>query len=313
MLTFAIVAPTDKGPWTMRVTNGGDEPVRIAADARLLTLEVTPRGSRTPTRCELPDDMRPSTDFERALVVPPARSYVETFEPRLFCFGADRFDALAPGAIVVAKLGWPSGSPGEAPFEVSSVEGAKPGIAPKKAIEAPPIALPDEPTAWPPAPGPIATDEDTPRFSLLSSTAVDAATTNDIGIALTLRNDGTHAAAVRFRPESIDFRIVGRGVSESCAWPMVPAAPLREMFTTFAPGQKETLEVTLSSYCMGHALDRAGLFVVWPRLDTRDASGAAIGLRTFNGLVTGSTPTVVRLHRGTARQQPVKPPRLEEP
>src|SRR4029077_12043842 len=33
---LTIEVPTTRGTWTMRVTNAGDVPVRIAADARLL-------------------------------------------------------------------------------------------------------------------------------------------------------------------------------------------------------------------------------------------------------------------------------------
>ncbi|HEY8086672.1 MAG TPA: hypothetical protein VIF09_02475, partial [Polyangiaceae bacterium] len=50
-----------------------------------------------------------------------------------------------------------------------------------------------------------------------------------------------------------------------------------------------------------------GLLVVVPRMDTRKASGADLAMRTFDGEVFASTPTVVRLHRGT------KPPRLKHP
>ncbi|HEY4015011.1 MAG TPA: hypothetical protein VGM06_16825 [Polyangiaceae bacterium] len=311
-LALSLTTPTTHGAWTMRVTNEGDEPVRIVADARLLTLEVTPRGARAPVRCELPDDMRPPGDLDRVLVVPPGRSYVETFESRLFCLTAGQIDALSPGAIVVARLGWRSGSASSPPFIASAVEGADPGVAPLKWIEAPPIALPDEPTAWAAAdtrPG-ASGDGDGPRLTLHGPPSVDAATTNEIVIPLTLHNEGRHAVVVQFRPETLDFDILRDGVLETCAWPTVPGSPLREMFTTLAPGASEPLEVTLSSYCTtGHGLDQAGLIVVWPRLDTHDASGAPLGMQTFNGQVVATAPTVVRLHRGAA----LKPPKRKAP
>jgi hypothetical protein len=310
---FTIHAPTTRGPWTLRVTNEGDVPVRIAADARLLSLQVWPRSARVPVRCELPDDMRPGSDLDRALVVPAKRSYAESFEPRLYCFGGAQLDALAPGAIVVARLGWSAGPKTQPPFETWPIDGIEPELAPLKSLEAPPIALPDEPTAWTvPAVAPQRDlGADDPRLSLTGATSVDAVAPNDIGIPVALRNDGTHAAVVRFRPEVLSFDIVGPGGVDHCAWPTMPAEALREMFTTLAPKRSETLDVTLSSYCIGHGLDLGGLIVVRPRLDTSNASGAALGLRSFDGEVIAMTPTIVRLHRGSAPQGLLERPRLE--
>ena len=46
--------------------------------------------------------MRPENgDLERPLVLPPGRSYSESFEARLYCFGAARGAALAPGSVIV--------------------------------------------------------------------------------------------------------------------------------------------------------------------------------------------------------------------
>jgi hypothetical protein len=308
-LRLAIDATTTRGAWTMLLTNDGDVPVRIVADARLLSLDVSPRSARAPVRCELPDDMRPAGDLDRVLIVPPKRSYAEYFEPRLYCFGPGKLDALVPGAIVVARLGWSNGPKGGGPpFEASPIEGVEPQVAPMRSVESLPIALPDERTAWVTAPQ-IRPDlaADPPRLSLQAATSVDAIAPNDITIPVTLRNDGTHAVTVRFRPEVIGFDIAGPNGVERCAWPAVPAAAMREMFTTLAPKESATLELTPSSYCTGHGLDRSGLILVRPRLDTRNASGAAVGLRTFDGEVTSTTTTIVRLHRGAAPPPPVLP------
>jgi hypothetical protein len=338
---LAIDAKTTRGPWTMRLTNAGEVPVRVTADARLLSLEVTPRSARASIRCELPADMRPADDLQRTLVIPPKRSYTESFEPRLYCFGS-KLEALAPGAIVVGRLGWTTGRKTEPPFAAAPIDGVEPELAPLKAIEGLPIALPDEPSAW--MTSEVAASEwrrnedaaserrrnedaaserrrnedaarsvetDTASLSLHGSTSVDATSPNDITVAVTLRNDGSRAAVVRFRPEVLGFEIVGPAGVEHCSWPMMPAAAMREMFTTLAPKRSETLEVSLDSYCTRHGLDRGGLIVVRPRLDTRNASGTAVGLRSFDGELTATTPTVVRLHRGAIRQ-PLERPHLEE-
>jgi hypothetical protein len=312
-LKLVIETPTTRGPWMLRVTNDGQVPVRIVADARLLSLELTPRSHRTPVRCELPSDMRPADDLDRTLIVPPKRSYVESFEPRLYCFGS-KLDALAPGAIVVARLGWTAGPKAQPPFETSPIDGVQPELSPLKSIQGLPVALPDEPTAWivPPVTIEHDVDTDAPRLSLQGPASVDAGWQNDIEIPVTLRNDGDRAAIVRFRPEVLGFDIAGPNGVEHCVWPVMPAAALREMFTTVAPKASETLSVILGPYCTGNGLDQGGLIVVRPRLDTSHASGATVGLRSFEGQVIAMRPTIVRLHHGSASGPPQRPQLQEE-
>ena len=309
---LTVEAPTTRGPWTMRVANADEVPVRIVADARLLALDVTPRSARTSTRCELPADMRPSDDLDRTLVVPPGRSYAETFEPRLYCFGR-KLDVLAPGAVVVVRLGWTVGKKSEPPFEVSPIEGVAPEVGPLRSLDAPPVALPDEPSVslvqpsaehdW---------DADAPRLSLQGPASVDSLSPGEIELPVTLRNEGARTVVVRFRPEVIGFDVVGPAGVEHCIWPMVPAAAMRELFSTIPPRASETLTVTLQSYCTRQSLDQGGFLVVRPRLDTRSASGAAVGLHTFDGEVIAVTPTLLRLHRGVKAPSFFRP-RLEPP
>jgi hypothetical protein len=296
-VTLRIEAPTTRGTWSMRVTNEGDVPVRIIADARLLALEVIPRGARDPLHCELPADMKPENDLERPLVLPPHRTYSESFEPRLYCLDAKRLDALAPGSIVVAHLGW-RGHVARY-LEVSPIEGIEPKIAGRAAIDAPPIVLPDEatPTLQQTTADVLA---DLPRLSLRSAVSIDAESASRIEIPVTLRNDGTRAVIVRFRPETLRFELLGPEKPDHCVWPSLAGAPILDQFATIRPKGTSSLSVVLGAYCGGHALDQAGLYLVVARLDTRNASGATLGLRTFDGEVTAASPTVIRLHRGRA-------------
>jgi hypothetical protein len=303
---LAIDVPTTRGPWTMRLTNEGDVPLRVVADARLLVLDVQPRGERSPTRCELPADMRPETDLGRTLIVPPSRSYSESFEPRLYCFGPAKVDALSPQAVVVAHLGWLSGRKTDPPFEVSPIDGFEPAVMPLKAVDAPPVGLPDEPSAWiAAAVAPDPPSADVPRLSLEGSSAVDAEMTSDISIPVTLRNEGTRAVVVRFRPELLSFDLIGPAGVEHCQWPVTPGAAVREAFSLVPAQGSEVLSVTLDSYCTAHGLDQSGLLVVRPRFDGGRSGGASLGLHAFEGQLIASTPTVVRLHRGVvARSSP---------
>ena len=310
-LRLTLEAPTTRGRWKMRVVNDGEIPVRVVADARLLNLDVTPRGARSPVRCELPADMRSTSDLERALIVPAKRAYAEDFEPRLYCFGT-KLDALAPGAVVVAHLGYATGGKAKPPFASSPIEGVEPEVAPLKSIDAAPIALPDEPSPWtatPPAPQ--GADLDLPRLTIRGSAAVDAMTPHEIEIPITLRNESLRTVVVRFRPEVLGFDVTAQNGVDRCSWPTLPAAPLREMFTTLGPKASETIDVNLSAYCTGAILNDPGLLLVRPWLDTRNAAGAVVGLRTFDGAILSITSTVVRLHRGAAPPGPLRPPELE--
>jgi hypothetical protein len=309
---LAIEVPTVEGPWTMRVTNEGEVPVRITADARMLTLDVTPRGAARPVRCELPAEMRPADELEAALVLPPKRSYAERFEPRLYCFGA-KLDALASGSIVVAHLGWSGGSASSPPFAVAPIDGVEPEVSSLKSLASPAVALPDAitPPLDPSTPG-SSPETAPPHLVLKGARAVDAVTADGIDVALTLQNDSSQPVVLRFRPETLGFDVMGPDSLQTCVWPTPPAASVREAFTRIAPHGSTSISVLLSAYCSGHAFDQAGLYVIRPRLDTRRASGVSVGYRSFDGLVVSASPTIVRLHKGTAIP-PLRRPHIDPP
>jgi len=307
---LTLQAPSAHGPWTMRVTNAGDVPVRLVADARLLWLDVTARGETRPVRCELPADMRAADDTAGAVVLPPGRSYVESLQPVLYCFGGRALGALAQGAIVVGHLGW-TGHGARAPFVVAPIDGVEPAVAAVHRLDAPPIAVPDDPT--PPDSSGAHTRPDDPdrvKLTLRGQAAVDAGSASHLFVTVTVRNDGTRPVTLRFRPEALRFRVSAPGGAERCRWPMPPVAAMRDLFTTIRPGGSESQTVLLSAYCGGHAFDQPGLLVLVPELDTRRASGAEIALATFDGDVVATSPTYVRLHEGI-KPVTLRRPRLE--
>jgi hypothetical protein len=143
-----LIAPTLNGPWILRVQNEGSVAVRIPADVRLLRLEVQTDESAKPVTCTLPKSLRPSSFPEdRALLLAPGHSYVESFDPRLFCFGASAAAALGPNATVRSSYGWDppkqKGKPKKpptGPFAVESTE-REPTIASLWELRAPSILL----------------------------------------------------------------------------------------------------------------------------------------------------------------------------
>jgi hypothetical protein len=274
----------------------------------MLALDVTARGARTAVRCELPDDMRPEGDLERPLVLPPGRTYVESFEARLFCFGQKKDAALAPGSIVVAHLGWPGKRPSS--FAVSAIDGVEPRVAAKGVIDAQPVVLPDEAT---PPPAPHRSDEEQPRMSLSSTRWVDADSASGVDVGVSLHNDGTHAVSVRYLQEVLGFDILGPTGVEHCAWPTPPSAPTREQYSRLAAGAATELLSSLQAYCGSHTFDQPGLYFVVARADMRPGqAGPPAGPSSFEGELVASGPTVIRLHKGRA-PTPAPRPHFQEP
>jgi hypothetical protein len=185
----------------------------------------------------------------------------------------------------------------------------EPALAPVKVLESPPIVLPDEtPAKYVPSDALAqAEDLDRPHLSLRAQAAVDAGRPDGITIEVTLRNDGKRPVTLRFRPESLRFTVSGPAGVEDCIWPTRPVAAMRELYSTVRPGGADTLGVLLSDYCSDRSLGTPGLLLVTPYLDTRKASGDSIGIRSFDGEVAATRPTVVRLHEGRSQPRLVRP------
>jgi hypothetical protein len=138
---------------------------------------------------------------------------------------------------------------------------------------------------------------------------VDAWVVSRIEVPVTLRNEGSRAVTLRFRPETLRFEVTSAAGIVDCPWPAPLTAPTRELYTTLPAGGAATLEVLLGAYCGGHTFDAPGLFVVRPRLDMRGGSGDVLGIRTFDGVVVATHPTLLRLHAGVG-VQPLQKPEL---
>lgn len=304
---LSLAPTTTNSNWVLDVVNDGEVPVRILADVRLLSFDVTPRSARRSVHCELPATMRPSDDLERALVLPPKHAFRESFQPRLYCFGLEGFAALAPGAIVVARLGPVSDR--SAPPELSAIDGIEPVIASAHVLEAPAIALPDETYTPEGATQPRTAESaiDLPRLKLESPKAIDADSPEGVEVPVTLRNEGSIPVIVRFRPETIGFDVSWPVGAPRCGWPALPSAPTRELFTTVPPKGAVELTVTLQTYCADQLFERSGMLAIRPFLETRGASGAPLGLRTFEGRLSASSITFVRVQRGKLDQPLVRP------
>ncbi|MDI3287763.1 hypothetical protein [Polyangium sp. 15x6] len=307
-----IVAPTMTGPWTMRIDNEGTVPLRVPADPRLLRFEIEIEGEKKPTTCELPKALKPSSFPEsRALLLGPGQSYVEPFEPRLFCFGKAA-DALRPGVTLHARLGWDppkktSKKPPEPPFAAESTE-REPTVAPQPQIVAPAIVLGESPppplqatngstNGTKPADGkPAATapivDERAGKLEITADAWKDVAAPNGVSLTVTAKNAGLRPIFVALRPWMLSFRVDGPyGHTKSCLGDPPRGLP-RDAFRSLKPGASTSFTILLHEVCPRGTFPRPGLYRVHTTLN---AGETVEGAEAYTAEVFTKTPTLLRL------------------
>ncbi|HEU4409855.1 MAG TPA: hypothetical protein VFS43_31670 [Polyangiaceae bacterium] len=163
------VEPAEGGLWKMTLTNRSDATWRVAADARLLAVELLgapppdlvarkqkggakPRGFPRDklARCQMPAGMRPAgITPARSLVLKPGERYVELVHPVALCGAAAVLDSLGPGAIVYPSFGTPEKRKKNAPPRplppppyVAQPLREQEGMLPLRWLDATPFVLP---------------------------------------------------------------------------------------------------------------------------------------------------------------------------
>jgi len=287
--------------WTYEVTNSDTTPLRLVTDGRLLTLDVTPDEDddsahvrRAVTHCALPGEVRPTTDAEHVHVLMPGATYVEEFDPRLYCF--DRHDALAltPGTHVVARLGWATTRGGQLrpPFIADESFGGDDRAGVKELV-ADSVITPDDL-------GDDEPEEHAHRLTVTAPARVDTESGRNLEIEVTVENTTSRPIHLMLRPETLAFQVASpKGVHE-CGWPRRPGAPIAEVFREIAPHGTASSSVLLASICPDDTFVAAGLYTVFTRIDTRGSSGKSIGIETFDGVVRAAAPTLVRVRHPPA-------------
>ena len=335
---LSVVAPSAQAPWTLRIENEGAHPVRVPADVRLLrfALESSDTMAKRPAKpvtCAAPAGLRPDGFPERnALLLGPGDAYVETFDPRLFCFGKDA-KLLAGGALVRAHYGWDAPRGAKKVGPPYAVEGTEfpAEVASHKQLTAPPLVLSYMPpehdeAASPPTPAPTPepkaggnvppaagpphagdekpagdehpVDENAPRLELSASPWADAAMGYKVAITVTVTNVGHRAALAAIRTRAVGFRVQGPGgVVFRCGTSAAAHAIAREGFQTLRPGGAVSLTVLVEEACGRELFRRPGLYRVTPSLHLHE-SGAELGLSALTGLVHAREPTLVRVATG---------------
>ena len=331
-VSLAVTPGSAGGPWKLVVTNNGELPVLLAADARIVTLDLIPQNPSAKVatlRCALPDDARPSTDEGRELVVPAKRSWSLSFDPLFYCFGAKERAMLVAGTTVKARLGWPApvvapktnkktaaASAPAAPFVVSPVGASVGQLAPMKDLEASTFTLTEAITAAPPPASAAAasaepTETRKPPLAITATEATDVARGVDVPITLTIANESDRAVTTFFRASTLAFTVNGPAGSVSCGNPRVIAEPFRELFTTIGVKAKTSATLLVSALCPAGTFDEPGIYRVLPRLDTRGTSGRNVGLKTWDGEVVAKSPALIRVRTPRKSAAPAKKPQLD--
>jgi hypothetical protein len=327
-VSLKITPGAGGGPWRMQIENTGEGPVRIPADARLLLLELTPPATApeeaakrkkatptTPPRCILPDDVRPTTDEGRDLVIPSKRSWSTTFDPLFYCFGARERAALASGTSVRASFGWPAPAPRpgarpakttapSAPFAVTPVGASIGKVASAKALTADAFVLSEAVNVTKAS---SSTDEAAPSSVTLSvAEALDAARGIELGATVTLTNGGDRPITLLYRPDMLLFTVSGPAGTVSCGTPRV-SIPIRELLSTVAPKGKLDTSVLFTTTCPPGTFNDPGIYRVLPRLDTTSTSGRSMGIKTWEGTALAKAPLLVRVRSPRSAALPPRP------
>jgi hypothetical protein len=257
--------------------------------------------------------MRPSTDDDRVLVLPPGRAYAEVIDPHLYCFGAREHAALEGGGQMTARLGWHGGAQTR-PFVVAPFEGIEPRVAATKELTttssiAVPASTPNPSSNPAPTSAPLASLE--PRLSVHMPPLVDAANAGDLALTITVANASDRPAWLRLRPDTVTFTVTGpTGAATRCARAQTLGTPTRELFDNVPAHGSAHVAVLVSAVCPAGTFSAPGLYRILPGIDTRRASGDRIGLPTFEGELSSTETSLLRVR--TSHQSQLQPrPALE--
>ena len=321
-VALRIDAPDVAGPWKLVVTNDGEVPLRVAADGRLLSLEIQPPddgatddpyGKSTvkkkpppPVVCRLPPDLRPSgvTD-ERAIILRPGSRYEEVVSPALYCFAQAEAKAIVPGARVTAKLGFPEakGAPPKAPPRppfIADPATATPSVAAIKEIVSDSFVLAAAaPVSMPTTAGAEnADDPNGPRLELTATGRVDSHDEKTVTTTLTLKNVGGREARLHVRRDNLLFDIDGPDGSSHCGLATSRRVIPRDLVDTLAPGASRSIEVWIGEMCHNVVFDRPGLYRVRAGLAFPPTSPVGEGNKAWTRTVITREPVLVRIRQG---------------
>lgn len=326
-----VIAPSAQGRWTFRIENEGTAPVRVPADVRLLRITVESgdtmsKKARKAVSCSLPAGLRPEGFPDRnALLLGPGDAYLETFDPRLFCFGKNA-KALEGGALVRARYGWDAPKDKKKvgpPYAVESTE-LPATVAPVKELVVPPLVLsylPPKPDADADADaktkdkagdGTSIVDENNAKIELRVPEHIETVSGPRMTMTLTATNTGHRSTPVVIRSRMVGFVVDGPDGVARCDTAGPTKSYPRESYQTLEPGGSTSLALLVEEACGRSLFRRPGLYKVLPRLRLVE-DGAEVGLTAWTGTAIAKEPTLVRVATGPDPFYPRTPRVLRAP
>ncbi len=321
-------------PWTMLIANRGSRPVSLAADVRLLELEVKKPAPQEeadttgkkkpktlkeekPVVCKFSDSERPKkVGPDLTVELAPETIAVYRFDPRLICDES----VLVPGATVTPRFGWEEKKktvwkagkkeevllPQEAPFVASADgEGAP---EPVKQLAGEPFTL-DQSYA-PPAEEEPKDSKEPPPLELAVRPLGAATDPRTETVTVDIKNPATFARYLFVRRELITYEVVGPNGTSSCISYPDERAPVRQSFEHLGAGKTLSLTSRLPEMCPPGTFDTAGLYRVHARLDATNR-GDEYKLDAYVGSVISKKPGILRMRGGEPPRMlviPVRPP-----
>jgi hypothetical protein len=298
--------------WIVKLTNGGTDAIRIVADPRLLSFDVTNAGHDQ--HCTLPADMTPTTDTERTLVVPAGRSWSVEIDPALYCFTSAQTAALAPGATVSANFGFAAGAY-RPPFAVTPISDA--GAQPARRISATVVTLAAafsslaslDAGATLPLDASITTNPVNAypvKLKVSLPERLDVSRAFEQSVTVSITNEGDRPLHTLITPPTIGFAVeLPSGRLVRCGADTAVSA-FAELVSTLAPHGRTAQSIDIGALC-GVYMRHAGLYRVRPRLDTHLVAPPP-GTTTFWSGESLGPPMLMRIRAG---EDPLPPPRLD--
>jgi len=293
-VSLELDAPAPDRGWSVKLKNDGADPIRIVADPYLVSFDVTSQGHDH--HCTLPGDMRPGSDTVRTLVVPPGRSWTARVDPSLYCFSSASDSALAPGATVTARFGFPDARYAP-PYAITPIGD---GGAPVRSVVAPAVTL-----AAPQTPGDAGAADAAPRppsnaypvkLQISLPARFDVVRAFEQSVPVTIVNEGDRPVRTLITAPTIGFSIqTPAGRTFRCGADE-PATAIAERMTTLRPRGRTSMSIDIGAVC-GTFLREPGLYRVRPLLDTRKTTPPPGDAPFWNGEAVGA-PMLLRVRVG---------------
>jgi hypothetical protein len=313
-LHFEVVQRGPNQPWVLLAVNQGSGVVKLAADPRLVELEIDVPGRKKPVTCRLGAAQRPDEVEKEYLVeLEPGQAAVHVFDPRLYCFGPAGQDHLVPGAHIEPRLGWPPKTkkrwkkgkleetlvdPQSPPFVAQVGDDsadAAPGMRVKQ-LMGPGFSLSSEYQAWA-RHGLRKPDAEPSPFVLEARRGSDAESVEQARITVALKNRSKKGHHIFFRRELVSFEVMGPHGLVTCDAQPDDRAPERQGYAYLGPGQSLTRTSRIIELCPHGVFMRPGLYLIHARFDAQ-RSGGEWGLKAFVGDAVTDRPALIRIRKG---------------